>query len=109
MSNLPDPFSRYGLSRLINASGTETVFGASPVSDEVVAAIAALLPHSVDMAELQAAASRVIARGHRGRGGLRHQLHLGRHRHRRGRLHDRPRPRPHRAASRYAGACATRW
>jgi uncharacterized pyridoxal phosphate-dependent enzyme len=62
MSNLPDPFSRYGLSRLINASGTETVFGASPVSEEVVAAIAALLPHSVDMAQLQAAASRVIAR-----------------------------------------------
>jgi L-seryl-tRNA(Ser) seleniumtransferase len=62
MTNMPDPFSRYGLHRLINASGTETVFGASPVSEEVVAAIAALLPHSVDMAELQAAASRVIAR-----------------------------------------------
>ncbi len=62
MSNMPDPFSRYGLSRLINASGTETVYGASPVSEEVVDAIAALLPHSVDMAALQAAASRVIAR-----------------------------------------------
>ena len=43
MSNMPDPFSRYGLARLINASGTETVFGASPVSEEVVAAIAATL------------------------------------------------------------------
>ena len=62
MSNMPDPFSRYGLSRLINASGTETVYGASPVSEEEIAAIAALLPHSVDMAALQAAASRVIAR-----------------------------------------------
>jgi L-seryl-tRNA(Ser) seleniumtransferase len=38
------------------------VFGASPVSGEVIAAIAAILPHSIDMAELQAAASRVIAR-----------------------------------------------
>ena len=57
-----DLFVRYGLSHLLNASGTETVFGASPVSAEVVAAIAAILPHSVDMAELQAAASRVIAR-----------------------------------------------
>lgn len=62
MSEPPDLFARHGLSHLLNASGTETVFGASPVSAEVVAAIAAILPHSVDMAELQAAASRVIAR-----------------------------------------------
>ena len=57
-----DLFADLGLTHLINVSGTETVFGASPVSPEVVAAIAAILPHSVDMAELQAAASRVIAR-----------------------------------------------
>lgn len=57
-----DMFSTYGLSRLLNVSGTETVFGASPVGPEVTAAMAAILPHSVDMAELQAAASRVIAR-----------------------------------------------
>jgi uncharacterized pyridoxal phosphate-dependent enzyme len=57
-----DIFSELGLSRLINASGTETVYGASPVGPEVTAAMAAILPHSVDMAELQAAASRVIAR-----------------------------------------------
>jgi L-seryl-tRNA(Ser) seleniumtransferase len=62
MSKPLDPFARYGLSHLVNASGTETVFGASPVSPEVVAAMAAILPHSVDMAELQTAASRVIAR-----------------------------------------------
>jgi D-glucosaminate-6-phosphate ammonia-lyase len=61
MSNGTDPFARYGLARLINASGTETVFGASPVSPEVISAISAILPHSVDMAELQAVASRVIA------------------------------------------------
>jgi uncharacterized pyridoxal phosphate-dependent enzyme len=57
-----DVFAAQKLSRLINVSGTETVFGASPVSPEVIAAMAAILPHSVDMAELQAAASRVIAR-----------------------------------------------
>ncbi len=51
-----------GLARLINVSGTETVFGASPVGPEVVAAIADILGRSVDMAELQTAASRVIAR-----------------------------------------------
>jgi L-seryl-tRNA(Ser) seleniumtransferase len=61
-STAADPFARYGLATLINVSGTETVFGASPVSAPVVAAIAAILPHSVDMAQLQAAASRVIAR-----------------------------------------------
>jgi L-seryl-tRNA(Ser) seleniumtransferase len=62
MTKPPDLFARYGLAHLVNASGTETVFGASPVSPEVVAAIAAILPHSVDMAELQTAASRVVAR-----------------------------------------------
>src|SRR6516225_6722286 len=62
MTKPPDLFARYGLSHLLNASGTETVFGASPVSAEIIAAVAAILPHSVDMAELQAAASRVIAR-----------------------------------------------
>jgi uncharacterized pyridoxal phosphate-dependent enzyme len=62
MSKAPDPFARYGLTRLINASGTETVFGASPVGPEVVSAIGAILAHSVDMGELQAVASHVIAR-----------------------------------------------
>jgi uncharacterized pyridoxal phosphate-dependent enzyme len=56
-----DIINELGLTRLINASGTETVFGASPVSPEVVRAIAAILPHAVDMAELQRLASRTIA------------------------------------------------
>ncbi len=56
-----DVMNELGLTRLINVSGSETVFGASPVSPEVVQAIAAILPHSVDMAELQRAASRSIA------------------------------------------------
>jgi uncharacterized pyridoxal phosphate-dependent enzyme len=62
MSKVPDPFARYGLARLINASGTETIFGASPVGPEVISAIGAILAHSVDMGELQAVASHVIAR-----------------------------------------------
>ena len=56
-----DIIDELGLTWLINASGTETVFGASPVSPEVTRAIAAILPHAVDMAELQELASRSIA------------------------------------------------
>ena len=56
-----DVMSELGLTPLINISGTETVFGASPVSPEVVQAIAGILPQSVEMAELQRAASRAIA------------------------------------------------
>jgi seryl-tRNA(Sec) selenium transferase len=62
MSKALDPFARYGLARLINASGTETIFGASPVGPEVISDIGAILAHSVDMGELQAVASHVIAR-----------------------------------------------
>src|ERR671917_660317 len=57
-----DPFQRYGLRRLINASGTETTKGASPVCPEVVAAVTALVPHSVEMLELQSVACATIAR-----------------------------------------------
>jgi D-glucosaminate-6-phosphate ammonia-lyase len=56
-----DIIDELGLTRLINVSGTETVFGASPVSPEVSRAVAAILPHAVDMAELQRLASRIIA------------------------------------------------
>ncbi|MFO1061956.1 MAG: aminotransferase class V-fold PLP-dependent enzyme [Dongiaceae bacterium] len=56
-----DVVGELGLTPLVNVSGTETVFGASPVSPEVVRAIAGILPHSVDMAELQRAASAEIA------------------------------------------------
>lgn len=57
-----DPFERYGLRRLINASGTETTKGASPVCREVIDAVTALVPHSVEIAELQSVASVTIAR-----------------------------------------------
>jgi L-seryl-tRNA(Ser) seleniumtransferase len=57
-----DPFERYGLRRLINASGTETTKGASPVCQEVIDAVAALVPNSVEMIELQSVACATIAR-----------------------------------------------
>ncbi len=57
-----DPFENYGLRRIINASGTETTKGASPVCPEVVEAVAALVPNSVDMLELQSVACHTIAR-----------------------------------------------
>lgn len=59
--NLTDPFERYGLTRVVNASARETAWGAAPVSPEVIAAAAAILPHSVDLGELHRAASALIA------------------------------------------------
>ena len=59
---MTDIFDRLGLRRVINVSGTETPFGASPVRPEVIAAITEITPHSVLMRELQSAASEVIAR-----------------------------------------------
>lgn len=59
---MSDFFKRYGLRQVLNASGTETMHGASRASQAVVEAVAAILPASVEIAELQKAASRVIAR-----------------------------------------------
>jgi len=56
-----DVLAELGLSRIINASGTETAAGASRVPGEIMEAMAAILPAWVDIAELQAAASRVVA------------------------------------------------
>jgi L-seryl-tRNA(Ser) seleniumtransferase len=58
----PGLFERLGLRRIVNVSGTETTKGASPVCPEVVAAVSDLVPHSVEMAELQSVASATIAR-----------------------------------------------
>ena len=58
----PDLVERLGLRRIVNVSGTETTKGASPVCPEVVAAVSELVPHSVEMAELQSVASATIAR-----------------------------------------------
>ncbi len=57
-----DLFARYGLRRIVNASGTETTKGASPVCPEVISAVSELVAHSVEMAELQSVACFVIAR-----------------------------------------------
>lgn len=56
-----DIFTRHNLRRVINCSGTETPFGASPVRQEVIDAITELVPHSVFISDLQLAASRSIA------------------------------------------------
>ena len=41
-----DVFARYGLRRIVNASGTETAKGASPVCAEVIAAVSELVAPS---------------------------------------------------------------
>jgi L-seryl-tRNA(Ser) seleniumtransferase len=56
-----DLFTRFGIRRVINASGTETVHGASRAAPGVAKAVAAILPHWIEMAELQRAASQTIA------------------------------------------------
>lgn len=55
-------FDRFGIRRVINASGTETVHGASRASEKVAAAVAAVLPHWIEMSELQRAASEATAK-----------------------------------------------
>jgi L-seryl-tRNA(Ser) seleniumtransferase len=55
-------FGAFGIRRVINASGTETVHGASRASARVAEAVAAILPHWIEMSELQRAASATIAR-----------------------------------------------
>ena len=57
-----DVYSALGVKRRINAAGTLTRLGGSLMAPEVVAAMAAAAKQSVDIAELQAAGSRTIAR-----------------------------------------------
>lgn len=52
---------RFGLSRVVNATGTVTRLGASRIDPEVIAAMAAAAQCSVDIADLQGHASRVIS------------------------------------------------
>ncbi len=56
-----DAIAPLDLTPVINVSGAETAYGASPVCPEVIAAIAALGPEWVDMRELRRAASDAIA------------------------------------------------
>ncbi len=58
---MTDIFGRFGLARVINATGTVTRLGASPLHAEVIAAMAEAARANVDIAELQARASLIIA------------------------------------------------
>ncbi len=57
-----DPFARWSLTPVINASGTMTSIGASRVSGEVRASVDRILASFVSMDELQSRAGAVIAR-----------------------------------------------
>ena len=55
-------YAAFGVRRRINAAGTLTRLGGALMAPEVTAAMAAAATQSVDIAELQAAASHIIAR-----------------------------------------------
>ena len=57
-----DPFARWNLTPVINASGTMTAIGASRVPDDVRATVDRILASFVDMDELQSRAGAIIAR-----------------------------------------------
>ncbi len=59
---MTDIFERFGIARVINATGTVTRLGASPIDPEVAAAMSAAAQCSVDIAGLQARASEVISK-----------------------------------------------
>lgn len=52
----------HGLRQVINASGTETVHGASRCAQQVISAVSQVLPAWVEISDLQRAASETIAR-----------------------------------------------
>ena len=56
-----DIYARFGVRRRINAAGALTRLGGMPMAPEVVAAMVEASRGSVDIAELQSAASRILA------------------------------------------------
>ena len=56
-----DIFGQFGVARVINATGTVTRLGASPMHPDVIAAMAEAARGTVDIAELQGRATEVIA------------------------------------------------
>ena len=58
---MTDIFGRFGIARVINATGTVTRLGASPIDAEVIAAMAAAAQCSVDIGALQGCASEFIS------------------------------------------------
>src|SRR5579863_2778153 len=61
LPSVTDILERLSFSRVINATGTVTRLGASPIDAEVIAAMAAAARCSVDIAELQGHASDIIS------------------------------------------------
>jgi len=59
---MSDIFARFGVARIINAYGTNTRLSAGPLADEVAEAMREAARSSVDILDLQAAASREITR-----------------------------------------------
>ena len=57
-----DPRAALGLRRVVNVSGTMTALGASIVVPEAVTAVTQMLPHFVEIGDVQRLASQVIAR-----------------------------------------------
>ena len=57
-----DIYAKLGVKRRINAAGTLTRLGGSPMAPEVLDAMRAAAESAVDIGELQSAASRIIAR-----------------------------------------------
>lgn len=55
-----DFYTKYGLSPVINVNGTMTGLGASRAIPEAIEATAEIMPHFVDMHELQSHASKII-------------------------------------------------
>jgi L-seryl-tRNA(Ser) seleniumtransferase len=58
---MTEPFERWNLTRVVNASGTMTSLGASRVESPTIDAIKGILPSFVIIDELQSRASGVIA------------------------------------------------
>ncbi len=58
---MTDFFKHHGLTRVINATGTVTRLGASPLHPDVIAAMADAAQYSIDIAELQGHASSQIS------------------------------------------------
>ncbi|MFH1572057.1 MAG: L-seryl-tRNA selenium transferase, partial [Gemmatimonadota bacterium] len=59
---MANPYERFGVRTIINAVGPATRLSGSILAPEVAKAMTEASQHCVDMAELQAGASRVIAR-----------------------------------------------
>src|SRR5688572_539307 len=67
---MKDVYAALGVKRRINAAGTLTRLGGALMDEDVVAAMAAAARASVDIGELQDAASRVVSKTTNGEAGI---------------------------------------